>query len=158
MAFVSVFTTWRFSLSDPQAGIRRSNRSSATSIRRRLQLPGDLAHLVRLDDVAFLDVVEVLDADSALEPLGHLANVVLESAQRRDPSVVDDDPVADHAGARVAEDRAPHDVAACDDAGPGNAEQRTHLGSSELGLLLLWAEYPGECASDVVDRVVDHAV
>src|SRR5512132_4722784 len=118
---VSVFTTCRFSLREPHPGMRRSNRSSATSIDVSLQLSGDLSDLVRLDDVAFLDVVEVFDPDSALEPLAHLADVVLDAAERADPAVVRDDAVADDAGPRVADDRALQDVRTSD---------QTHLGDA----------------------------
>ena len=46
-----------------------------------LQLAGDLADLVRLDDVALFHVVEVLDPDAALEPFAHLTDVILEAAE-----------------------------------------------------------------------------
>src|SRR5512132_2810070 len=155
---VSVFTTCRFSLREAHAGMRRSNRSSATSIDVSLQLSGDLSDLVRLDDVAFLDVVEVLDPDTALEPLAHLADVVLEAAERADPAVVRDDAVADDAGPRVADDRALQDVRAGDQTYLGDAEQGAHLGASELRLALLGLQHAAQRAPDVVDRVVDHAV
>ena len=45
---------------------------------------GDLALLERLDDVAGLEVLEVGEADAALEAGGDLADVVLEPAQRPD--------------------------------------------------------------------------
>src|SRR4029453_2921724 len=110
MPLVRVFTTCRFSLREAHAGMRRSNLSSATSIDVSLQLSGDLSDLVRLDDVAFLDVIEVRDPDTALEPLAHLTDVVLEAAERADPAVVRNDPVADDpaprgpgVGARLAD-------------------------------------------------------
>src|SRR5919197_2479504 len=111
MPFVSVFTTCRFSLSDPHAGMRRSKRSTATSMvppgpdEIGSELPGDLSDLVRLDHVALLHVLEVLDPDPALVPLGDLPHVVLEPPERADPAVVHDHAVADDAGARVANDR-----------------------------------------------------
>src|SRR5437667_4805552 len=78
---VRAFTTWRFSLSEVHPGMRRSNRSSATSMfggslrgdrSERSERAGDLADVERLDHVAFLDVLEVLQPDAALETLGHL--------------------------------------------------------------------------------------
>jgi hypothetical protein len=45
----------------------------------RTRLPGDLLDLEGLDDVSLLDVLEVLETDAALEPLGHFASVVLEA-------------------------------------------------------------------------------
>src|SRR6266571_4955002 len=41
----------------------------------RLERAGDLADLVGLDDVALLDVLEVLQPDAALEPLGLLPDI-----------------------------------------------------------------------------------
>src|SRR6266508_911198 len=107
---VSVFTTWRFSLSDPHPGIRRSNRSSATSIwpsGRRLQLPGDLP------------------------------DVVLEPSERADPALVHHHAVAHDAGPRIARDVARHHIGAGHHADPGNPEQRPDLCPTELDLPLL---------------------
>src|SRR5919204_6573876 len=55
-----------------------------------------------LDDVPDLDVVEPLEADAALEPGLHLADIVLEAAQRSDPAFVDHDIVAHEPRLRVA--------------------------------------------------------
>src|SRR5688572_4497476 len=78
--------------------------------------PLHLFHAVRLDPVADLKVVEVLDADAALETLTHLANVVLEPLQARERSGVDLDPIAGNPRLRGAldgarADRAPRDGA-----------------------------------------------
>src|SRR6185436_20008840 len=158
MPLVRVFTTCRFSLREAHAGMRRSNLSRATSIDVSLQLSGDLSDLVRLDDVAFLDVVEVRDPDTALEPLTHLADVVLEAAERADPAGVRNDAVADDPGTRVPDDRALQDVRAGDQAHLRDAEHGTDLGPTELRLALLGLEHPAQGAADVIDRVVDHAV
>ena len=40
-----------------------------------------------------VDVVETLDADTALEPGGHLPRIVLEPPQGGDPAVKDDNAV-----------------------------------------------------------------
>ena len=53
--------------------------------------------LESLEDVAFLHVVEALEEDAALEPLLHLADVVLEALEARDRRLVDDGPLADDA-------------------------------------------------------------
>ncbi len=66
----------------------------------------DLFLAVALDDVADLDVVEVLDADTALEAFADFLHVVLEATQRADGAVVDLDAVADDANAaRAVDDR-----------------------------------------------------
>src|SRR6185436_7194473 len=55
-----------------------------------------------LDDVADLDVVELLEADAALEARLDLGHVVLEAAERADLPLVDDLAVAQQARLRVA--------------------------------------------------------
>ena len=74
----------------------------------------DLLHLVGLDHVADLEVLEVVEADAALVARLHLARVVLEAAQAGDLARVDDDVVAHQAGRRVAGDLAVGDEAAGD--------------------------------------------
>src|SRR5207237_471938 len=91
----------------------------------------DLPHLVRLDEVAFLDVVVALEVDAALETLGHLARVVLEAPQRVDRRLVDDGAVANDAGARAAADRPACDVGAGDRAETRDPDQGAHLGLAE---------------------------
>src|SRR5918994_2917187 len=123
-----------------------------------LQLAGDLADLVRLDDVALFHVVEVLDPDAALEPFAHLTDVILEAAERPDPAVVRDDTVPDDAGARVPGDRPLDDVRPGHEPDPRNAEERADLRTPELGLALFGLQHAAHGIADVVDRVVDHAV
>src|SRR5690349_16712593 len=53
-------------------------------------LTRDLALLERLDDVALVQVLEVGEADAALEARLDLAHVVLEPAQRADGALPDD--------------------------------------------------------------------
>ena len=62
---------------------------------------GDLLDLVRLDDVADLDVLVPVEADAALEALLDLGDVVLEAAQRADLALVDDAVVAQQPQLRV---------------------------------------------------------
>src|SRR6185437_15448559 len=88
---------------------RRANRSTLGD--RRGSDPGDLALLEGLDDVALLQVGEVLEADAALEALADLAHVVLEAAERRDRALPDDRPVAEEADLRAPGDRAVGDEA-----------------------------------------------
>ena len=57
---------------------------------QELRGSGDLALFEGLDDVARLQVLEVLEPDAALEALPHLAHVVLEPTQRRDLALPDD--------------------------------------------------------------------
>src|SRR5256885_1962930 len=54
-----------------------------------LQRACNLLGAIRLDDIADLEVVEVLDSNTALVALLHFAHVVLEAAKRSDCAVVD---------------------------------------------------------------------
>src|SRR2546430_10034473 len=62
---------------------------------------GDLLDAIRFDQVADLDVVEVLDADAALEALPHLAHVVLEALEGGDRALVHLHAVADRKSTRL---------------------------------------------------------
>src|SRR3982750_4475919 len=70
--------------------------------RGRLQRSGDFLDLEELEQVAFLDVVVVLQLDAALESGGDLADVVLHPPHRLDLAGVDDDVLAQQAEARAA--------------------------------------------------------
>src|SRR5438270_677019 len=63
--------------------------------RRSGELSLDLARRVDLEHVAFLDVLEVVEHDPALEPGADLADVVVEPAEAGDRRVGHDRPVPD---------------------------------------------------------------
>src|SRR5262249_16327091 len=141
--------TIRFSLSDWLPGTCSSTESRPTTMRLQdcrmaglqkgkfvrpllpailqschsAMLRDDLDPLVleHLDHVADLDVVEFFEADAALEARLHLADVVLEAAERSDLAFVDDDVVAHEARLRVAGAR---DAALGDHAARDRAELR----------------------------------
>src|SRR5687767_7567429 len=100
----------------------------------------DRLDLEALDDVADLHVVEVHDADAALEAFADLAGVVLEALERRDLSGVDDRPVADQPHLRLPIDGALGDVAPGDGAHARDAEDLAHLGRAHHALLDLGSE------------------
>src|SRR5688572_22056115 len=83
-------------------GIRRPG----TSGRRAAEGSGHFFRAIGLDDVTDLQVVEVLDADTALEAFAHFADVVLEALQRGDRAVVDLDAIADETHAALPVDHA----------------------------------------------------
>src|SRR5687768_5844364 len=70
--------------------MNNSTDSSATTKSRianhksRMDWRRDPLHREDLDHVAYLDVVEPLEADAAFEPGLHLADIILEPAQRGD--------------------------------------------------------------------------
>src|SRR5438445_9897784 len=69
---VTLRKTWRLSFSDEAPGMYSVSLRTPTTICDRLgQARPDRLQLVSFDHVAFLEVGEVLDADTALEPLLH---------------------------------------------------------------------------------------
>src|SRR5438270_98292 len=126
--------------------------------RARPSHPCDLAFLEGLDDVALLEVLVVLEADAALEALAHLADVFLESPQRRDLALPDDRALAQEPHLGPARDDAVRDVATRN---PPDARHREHLADLcvagddffELGL-----EHADERVVHVGEQVVDDLV
>src|SRR5688572_30111401 len=102
--------------------------------------PRDLSLLVRLDDVALLEVLEVGQPDAALEARLHLTGVVLEALERVDRALPDDGSVAQEPHLRVAGDDAVGDVAARDLADPGHREDLADLGLARDHLFVLGGE------------------
>src|SRR5215212_859571 len=121
-------------------------------------LPRDLDDLEGLQDVALFDVVEVLDADAALEALADRAYVVAETLQGGDVALVDHGSVAHHANAIVARDLTPGHVAARDGTHARNPEESAHLGSARLVLCGLGSEHAAHGGFYLLERLVDHVV
>src|SRR5256714_10117653 len=101
---------------------------------------GDLLDAIRFDQVADLDVVEVLDADAALEALPHLAHVVLEALEGGDRPLVHLDAVADDADAGRPRDHAAAHVAPRDRAHLRDLERLPDLGLAQDHFLLFRGE------------------
>ena len=74
--------TERFVLQRPGRTGCGDQRRGTRRTRTRTQVAGDLPLLERLDDVAGLEVLEVGEADAALEALADLAGVFLEPLER----------------------------------------------------------------------------
>src|SRR5262245_12293939 len=96
----------------------------------------------RLDHVADLDVVVLLEADAALEAGLDLGDVVLEPAQRADPALVDDDVVAEEPRLRIAGagNRPLDDNAAGNWYGHGGDTSVGQLARAGQPLLVQWLE------------------
>src|SRR5437763_15362912 len=90
--------------------------------------PRDLPDGVGLDEVAALQVLVVLQADTALVACLHLAGVFLEPLEGGDLALPDHDAVAQEPDLRTPGDRAGPHVAAGHLAHPGNGEDLPHLG------------------------------
>ena len=80
------------------AALRRKATGPVCVPGRHMPLLGDFLHGEGFDDVAFLDIVELLDGQAALVACGHLLDGVLEPLQRGQNALVDDDAVPDQAG------------------------------------------------------------
>ena len=133
----------------------RSRGGAGGLVQRR---PLDLPRLVGLEDVAFLDVVEAVEQDPALEALGDLAGVLLEALELRDRRVVDHRAVADDPHLRVSANDAGRDHAARDRAEPRDLEEGAHLRLADDLLGLDGGEHPDERLLDVLGQLVDDAV
>src|SRR3954453_4890737 len=96
----------------PRTAARR--RRTAKSRRQLRKRPLDLPRLVRLEDVAFPDVLVVGQDDAALVAGGDLAHVRVKALERGDRGVVDDGAVADDAVLGAARKAPVGDVATVD--------------------------------------------
>src|SRR3954452_16733492 len=117
-----------------------------------------LDQLVRLDDVAFLDVV-VRQRETTLVTVADLGDVVLLPLQRRDgDGLGHHDVVADEPCLGVAPDDAGGYEAASDVADLRRPEDRPDLGAAEFALLVDRLEHALQRSLDLVDGLVDHRV
>src|SRR5689334_15977500 len=83
-----------------------ATRSARLPLRRggRRERTSYLFLSIALDHVADLEIIEVLDTDTALESFANFANVVLEASERADDTVVDLDAIPDYTHASLAID------------------------------------------------------
>src|SRR4029453_6652578 len=114
-------------------------------------------HLEHFDDVANLDVVEVLQADTALEPGLHLGDVVLEAAQGGELAFPHDDAVANQAslGVALSRDAAITDLAAGDGADFRHAECLAHRRTADPHFFERRIQHAGHRLFDLIGHVVD---
>src|SRR5262245_21688996 len=126
--------------------------------RRRVERARHFFRAVALDDVADLDVVEVLDADTALESFADFARVVLEAFERRDRAVEHFDAVANEANASLTVDHAAANRATGDGADTRDLEDLAHLCLALHDLALFGAQHAFHRSADIGHRLVDDAV
>src|SRR5947207_10924869 len=156
-------STARFCFRDRLSGTWSSKRLAAAYTPKLSRRPDGsglrkLPEVVRLDDVALLEVLEVGQADAALVARLHLADVVLEALERSDGAVPDHDPVAQEADLRAARDRAVADVAAGNLADPRHREDLPHLGFARDHFGELGLQHPFEGRVDVFEHLVDDLI
>ena len=93
--------------------------------------------------VAFLDVVVVLQLDTALEAGGDFAHIVFQAAHRFDLAGVDHHVLAQQAEARAAAHQAGRDHRACDRTDFGGHEDCADLGRADDFFALLGGQHAG---------------
>lgn len=117
-----------------------------------------MLHGERLDYVADLDVLIVLQHYAAIEVLSHFLDVVLTVTQRRDFGSDFDRAVADKSGFCAAHDFAVDDVATRNDSDTRNFEQFSDFGTAEDNLFEFGFEQTFDGFFDVLDGVVNDVV
>src|SRR5213593_4676337 len=113
---------------------------------------------VDLEDVTWLNPVDAVDADPALESGQHLTDLVFEALQGADGALAEDFFPPAHAHLRGAHDLALRDVRAADGAELRDDEDLTNLRPAERRLANLWREHSREGGLEIVDRLVDDVV
>src|SRR5262249_59108216 len=115
------------SMTSQRKGSRRP--SNVALFRMLLEGPRDFFGCGALDDVVRLHAFDPLDADAALEPLEHLADIVLEALERGHGALAEQGVASLDSYPRRANDLALDDRAAIDRAHLGAGEELLHLGS-----------------------------
>src|SRR5262249_20589092 len=113
--------------------------------------------LKRLDDVARLDVVKILQSDPTLEISQHLAHVILEALERADLSFPHDPAVTHQSHPRAAGDFSIHHHRTSDGAAR-DIENFANFDSPELLLTVGGREQSFHRFAHVVDCFVDDGV
>src|SRR5436309_1438002 len=99
------------------------------------EVGGHLLGRKGLEDVAFLDVAEPVDADAALHAVRHFAGVVLEALERADLALEDLFATAHDFDFRIATDNSILHAAAGDGAHLGNTEDVDDFRTAHVVLL-----------------------
>src|SRR5262249_28543571 len=115
----------------------------------------DRLDLVHLDDVAVLDVVVPLDADTALVPGSDLTHVVFEAAEARHLAFVDDPVVAEKPYERASLNGAVENVGSGNNSETRHFEGLSHLDPAESRLLQLRLFHSKEELLHGVDQLVN---
>ena len=110
------------------------------------------------EEVAFLDIVELLQTDTALVALGDLLDVVLEAAQRLYLILGDDYTVTNNADKSAALDLAGNNLAASDGADVADADSLANLCVSEELFLEYGSEKSLHSCCDLLNALIDYTV
>ena len=105
-----------------------------------------------------MDIVVLLQTDTALVALCHFLHVVLETLQRGDLVFEDHHAVADDADLGLTGYLTVGDIGAGDHAHIGNADRLTHLGAAENDFLILGSQHTLHSRFNFVYAIVNDAV
>src|SRR4051794_31462489 len=125
---------------------------------RELKRPPLLVNVVALDHVAGAHVLIILEGHAAFLAGHHLAGVILEALELRQPAFVDHDVVADQADMRAALHDPVEDAAARDLADLRDVEDLDNLGFAEALLAQRRGEHARHRRFHIVHEVVDDVV
>ena len=122
------------------------------------RLSGYLFHNIRLERITLADIIELLNANTAFVTLVNLLNVVLETAERGNLILKDNDTVTDNTDGGLTGDLTASDVASCDNADTGNLNGLSDLGVSEENLLVGGSKHTLHSRLNLVYDLIDDTV
>src|SRR5688572_20921754 len=123
----------------------------------RLEFGGEFLDGVRLDDVTHLELVEAVDANATFHAGPDLVDLVLETAERLNLSLVHK-VLAAHDANLAIEDATVTDRTSGDTATLGQFEDLLHIGRTHDHFLEHWIEQAGHGDLHLVDQFVDDGV
>src|SRR5215831_18019185 len=143
---------------DPANYLWVSPRDSSTALGMTTsQFLGDLLELIALDHVAYLIFAEVAQLDSTFQTGADFLHVVLKTAQRRNPAVVNRLSLSQNASACRASNPAIGDEATSDDPS-AQLENLFHFRVSNDRFAQLRFQQTGHGVFDLIEQLINNAV
>src|SRR5262245_61829261 len=137
---------------------RISPRDSSTALGMTTsQFLGDLLELIALDHVAYLIFAEVAQLDTAFQTGSDFFDVVLKTAKRRNPAIVNRLSSSQNASAPDARNPAVGHETTSDDAS-AQLENLFHLSVSDDGFTQLRFQQTGHGVFDLIKQLINNAV
>src|SRR5687768_13570843 len=119
----------------------------------------NLIDSVGLDDVTAFDVAEILNSDTAFVALLHFANIVFETTERSQPSLIHHHIVTNHPNARACpSNRSIDHVGSGNRAGLGHGEHLPDFRPAEHALFERGFQQPFHRRFDIVQGIVNNRV
>src|SRR5210317_1763072 len=118
----------------------------------------ELLELVSFDDIAGLDVIVILEANTTFVVVIDFLDIILEAPQRRKLAGPDNDIVAQQAGVSISQDLTGDNIATGNGANLGDIESLADFCTTEINFLEGRREQTFHGVLDVVNSVVDNVV